>query len=133
MFAQASSGMMRSISFPEQLRTSVVDAGLRCERNVEEIAMTHILPGASYLRASVTLASHSKEAALLSLCRKHKLGPPRARRRIVKLLETPQTVETICRVLAREYGLPPQTCNAEVQALLAKLYEEDLIEVSPDT
>jgi hypothetical protein len=49
------------------------------------------------------------------------------------LLETPQTVETICRVLRNEFDLPPASCTEGVKIVLTKLYREDLIQQSPDT
>jgi hypothetical protein len=53
--------------------------------------------------------------------------------RIVELLKTPQTVETIRRVLTTELGEDEETSEEHVQTLLASLYEEDLIQMSPDT
>jgi Coenzyme PQQ synthesis protein D (PqqD) len=59
--------------------------------------------------------------------------PPDANVRIWELLETPQTVETICRVLRNEFDLPPASCTEGVKVVLTKLYREDLIQQSPDT
>jgi hypothetical protein len=59
--------------------------------------------------------------------------PPDANLRIWELLETPQTVETICRVLRNEFDLPPASCTEGVRVVLTKLYREDLIQLSPDT
>jgi hypothetical protein len=59
--------------------------------------------------------------------------PPDANLRIWDLLETPQTVETICRVLRNEFDLPPASCTEGVKVVLTKLYREDLIQLSPDT
>jgi hypothetical protein len=59
--------------------------------------------------------------------------PPDANLRIWELLETPQTVETICRVLRNEFDLPAASCTEGVKVVLTKLYREDLIQLSPDT
>jgi hypothetical protein len=59
--------------------------------------------------------------------------PPDANLRIWELLETPQTVETICRVLRNEFDLPPASCTEGVRVVLTRLYREDLIQLSPDT
>jgi hypothetical protein len=83
--------------------------------------MHEILPSASYVRCED----------------KHGVSPipgaPHATQRIWELLETPQTVATICRVLVREGELQPERCEPEVKSLLTKLYREDLIQLSPDT
>lgn len=94
--------------------------------------MTHILPSGSYLRCSHSQAPRQNDAVLVSLCERYSLGPPEAARRIWELLETPQTVETLCRVLAREYSLP-RSCGPQIRSFLGDLYERDLIQVSPDT
>ena len=49
------------------------------------------------------------------------------------LLETPQTVETLCRVLRREYEVEPETCTHDVRIVLDGLLREELIQLSPDT
>lgn len=53
--------------------------------------------------------------------------------RIVELLRTPQTVETIRRVLINEFGEEEHASEQHVETLLASLYREDLIQLSPDT
>jgi hypothetical protein len=93
--------------------------------------MTQILPSASYLRAAHVHAD--AQSVLHSLPEHDDLPTPEASRRVWDLLETPQTIETICRVLGREYDLPQHACQTEVQAFLSQLYREGLIEVSPDS
>ena len=56
-----------------------------------------------------------------------------ATQRIWELLETPQTVTTICRVLATEGELQPDRCEPQVRSFMSKLYREDLIQLSPDS
>lgn len=95
--------------------------------------MTEILPTASYLRCADRLDPRTAQSVLYSLCQRHGFKPPEASLRIWQLLETPQTVTTICRILAREYDVPTQMCDPSVRSFLADLYREDLIQVSPDT
>jgi hypothetical protein len=45
--------------------------------------------------------------------------------RIWELLETPQTIETLCRALP--------ACGRAVESILIRLYERDLIEVTADS
>jgi hypothetical protein len=52
--------------------------------------------------------------------------------RIVELLKTPQTIETIRRVLINEFGEDEDASEQHVEALLTSLYREDLIQMSPD-
>jgi hypothetical protein len=59
--------------------------------------------------------------------------PPEANLRIWELLETPQTLERICRVLRNEFDLPPAACTEGVKIVMMHLYREDLIQVSPDS
>jgi hypothetical protein len=83
--------------------------------------MHEILPSASYVRCEDKDAADAIAAA------------PHATQRIWELLETPQTVATICRVLVKEGELQPERCEPEVKSFLTKLYREDLIQLSPDT
>jgi hypothetical protein len=95
--------------------------------------MIEILPSASYLRSLQFMGDRSAPAVLLSLHEQHALIAPSALQRIWELLETPQTVATICRVLTSEYDVDVNACCVEVGAYLADLYAEDLIQLSPDT
>jgi hypothetical protein len=52
--------------------------------------------------------------------------------RIVELLKTPQTVESIRRVLINEFGEEEEASEQHVETLLSSLYREDLIQMSPD-
>jgi hypothetical protein len=96
--------------------------------------MTAIMPSASYVQNRQTLIEHAeKQAALREIQEHDNAGLPGAQARIWELLETPQTVETITRVLANEFDARPADCVREVTASLSRLYREDLIQVSPDT
>jgi hypothetical protein len=94
--------------------------------------MTEIEPSASYLR-NVQGFEAGKDATLRAICERSTLGTPGTPQRVWDLLETPQTVQTICRVLAREHAVDPDTCDPGVKSLLAQLYREDLIQLSPDS
>ena len=93
--------------------------------------MSQILISASYLQNADRHGS--SPGLLLSICEHSRLGPTETSRRLWQLLETPQTVATICRVLQQECELDPQALGSAVESLLAELYESDLIQVSPDS
>jgi hypothetical protein len=96
--------------------------------------MTAILPSASYIQNREVLLSHAeKQAALQAIQEIDSEALPGAQARIWELLETPQTVATITRVLANEFDARPADCVGEITASLTRLYREDLIQVSPDT
>jgi hypothetical protein len=96
--------------------------------------MTAILPSASYIQNREALRTHTeKSAALREIQELDSDALPGARARIWELLETPQTVETLTRVLANEFDARPADCVGEVTASLSRLYREDLIQVSPDS
>jgi hypothetical protein len=94
--------------------------------------MNEIQMGASCLK-NPDLASAASQVVLASVCDHSALGPVGVSRRIWELLETPQTVVSICRILSREHHLDPQASGPAVEALLTELYECDLIQLSPDT
>ena len=93
--------------------------------------MNEIQGSASYVRNPDALDAAPDPRSLLE--RASDVTPPDANLRIWELLETPQTVETICRVLRNEFDLPPASCTEGVKVVLTKLYREDLIQLSPDT
>jgi hypothetical protein len=96
--------------------------------------MIQIEGSASYVRNPDALPVGDDEKALLeTLQHISEANPPEASVRIWELLETPQTVETICRVLRNEFDLPPAASVEGVRIVLAELYREDLIQLSPDT
>lgn len=96
--------------------------------------MTEIEGSAAYVRNDDAAAQRSSEPALLqSIEHATDMTPPDANVRIWELLETPQTVETICRVLRHEFDLPPAACTEGVRIVMTKLYRDDLIQLSPDT
>ncbi|HLS80583.1 MAG TPA: PqqD family protein [Steroidobacter sp.] len=96
--------------------------------------MKDIQSGVSYVRAPQAPADPGapgeEQMVLRSL--QSDATPADALARIWELLETPQTVETICRVLTNEFDLPPASSTEGVRIVLSRLYREDLIQASPD-
>lgn len=89
--------------------------------------MTGILPSASYVQNRATLRAHADKQAVLT-----QITGQEASQRIWELLETPQTVETLTRVISNEFDTNPSECVRDITASLSRLYREDLIQVSPD-
>lgn len=89
------------------------------------IAMPEISTTASYVRdREAPPAPHQFESSALD---------EGSHERVWTLLETPQTVETISRVLAVESGLKCENFRQPVTTLLAQLLAEELIVISPDS
>ena len=89
--------------------------------------MTEILPSASYIQNRAMLRAHADKQAVLS-----QITEQEASQRLWELLETPQTVETLTRVICNEFDTKPNDCVRDITASLSRLYREDLIQVSPD-
>jgi hypothetical protein len=85
--------------------------------------MAEILPSASYVRNPKALQDRAHQQAILSSI--DELDGDETTR-MWKLLETPQTVDSLCRSLGK-------TTEEPIRSALAALYDEDLIEVSPDS
>jgi Coenzyme PQQ synthesis protein D (PqqD) len=95
--------------------------------------MTDILPSASYVQNREMLKAHAeKQKALQAIQQGNDEALPGAQQRIWELLETPQTVESLSRVIATEFDAEPAECETEITASLTRLYREDLIQLSPD-
>jgi hypothetical protein len=96
--------------------------------------MNQIQRSAAYVHNEhLPMEQRSRETPLRTMNEYCDIDPPGAAQRIWKLLETPQTVETICRVLTREYPISNETCSVNVQSFLGELLHADLIQISPDT
>jgi hypothetical protein len=52
--------------------------------------------------------------------------------KVWQLLDTPQTVKSLCRALSPD-ELPDPHCHGGVEAVLGRLLSQDLIELSEDT
>jgi hypothetical protein len=50
-------------------------------------------------------------------------------RRIWDLLEQPQQVDALCRMLGEEFDAPAETCRTDVLAFLAELADADLVSI----
>lgn len=85
--------------------------------------MADILPTASYVRNPKALGDAARRDAVLSSIDELETNETA---RIWELLETPQTVDSLCRSLGT-------TADEPIRSALAALYEKDLIQVSPDT
>lgn len=91
--------------------------------------MAEILPSASYVRNPQAGKSGAEQSAILTSIQQHtELGSDEAAQ-VWELLETPQTVDTLCRSI----GANGELGNTRVTSMLAELYDQDLIQVSPDT
>ena len=91
--------------------------------------MAEILPSASYVRNPKVAKSRAEQSAILASIGEHaELGAEEATH-VWELLETPQTIATICRSI----GAKSDAGSTQVSSLLAELYDQDLIQVSPDT
>jgi hypothetical protein len=96
--------------------------------------MTQLLHTASYVWNDATPAELlGEDAVLRALPEVADERSASTARRIWELLETPQTVETICRVLRSEYDVETDACRHDVRVVLHGLLREELIQLSPDT
>jgi hypothetical protein len=95
--------------------------------------MTLLLHSASYVWNDAASAESLAEEAVLRALPEVDERTASTARRIWKLLETPQTIETLCRVLRREYDVEPDACTHDVRIVLDGLLREELIQLSPDT
>ena len=50
--------------------------------------------------------------------------------RIWELLQQPQQVDALCRLLSEEFDAPVATCRADVLAFLAQLVDADLVSIA---
>jgi hypothetical protein len=94
--------------------------------------MTSILRTASYVRSSHDLGARNVGVMLRSILTDPELDLEGSER-IWALLETPQTIETLCRALSVGALTGEQSSGRAVESLLEKLYEQDLIEVTADS
>lgn len=85
--------------------------------------MAEILPGGSYVRNPKAPQDRAHGHAVLSSI--EALENDEALR-VWELLETPQTVDSLCRSLGK-------TDEEPIRSALSALYDKDMIQVSPDT
>ena len=91
--------------------------------------MTEILQSASYVRNSKASIEQGQQSEILRSIGERIEMRSEQTTQVWKLLETAQTVETICRSIDAN----ADKSRERVIALLAELYDRDLIQVSPDT
>jgi hypothetical protein len=83
--------------------------------------------GTSYVRAR-----HDGAAAAAAVDSDSALESRLVTQRIWDLLETPQTVDSLCRALSTDDG-DPQRYRHGVLAVMESLYDRNLIEITPDS
>lgn len=88
--------------------------------------------GTAYIRSRAGLETTSRPGDLPDIMAADERDSSTLLPRIWDLLRTPQTVETVCRVLTREQQISDAACRGEVTSVFAQLLEADLIEISPD-
>jgi len=69
------------------------------------------------------------ELVMMSAAKGNYIGLSSVGARIWELIETPQTVESLCDKLVAEYEVDPATCRAEVDAFLATLGQHHAIRI----
>ena len=83
--------------------------------------MTQVSPGAAYIRKQPSSGVHALRAAGLHSFPHHE--------RMWDLLETPQTIKSLQRAVEPDAQLD----LAQIEELMARLLDSDLIELSPDS
>jgi hypothetical protein len=69
------------------------------------------------------------ELVMMSAAQGNYIGLSAVGARIWELIETPQTVESLCAALIDEYDVDPATCRAEVDSFLATLGQHNAIRI----
>lgn len=90
--------------------------------------MAEILPSASYVRNPRAAKSGAEQRAILASIQEHTELDSEVAEQVWELLDTPQTVDTLCRSIGADGDLG----STRVTSMLAELYDQDLIQVSPD-
>jgi len=90
--------------------------------------MAEILPTASYVRNPKAFGARAGVSSIISSIDEGAKLPGRATEEVWELLETPQTIDSLCRSLEQQ-----NVSSDRMRSLLAELYDRDLIQVSPDT
>lgn len=85
--------------------------------------MAEILPGGSYVRNPKAPQDPARRREVLSSIATLQSDETL---RVWELLETPQTVDSLCRSLGK-------TGEEPIRSALSTLYDNDMIQVSPDT
>lgn len=97
------------------------------ERRKQEHEVTH----AEYVRTkNVMFSKVGQEVLALNIDRGQCYGFNDTASAIWELLETPQSLPTICAAVEARFDVDPEECRIEVERLLGKLVEEELASVS---
>jgi hypothetical protein len=91
--------------------------------------MAEILPSASYVRNPAAARNQERQNAVLAAISEEVELDSEQANQVWELLETPQTVGTLCRSL----GSDEDVDSEQITSLLSTLYDEDMIQMSPDT
>lgn len=91
--------------------------------------MADILPTASYVRNPRAMQEAERQHAILATIGEQAEIGAEETAHVWDLLETPQTVDTICRSI----GADGELGSERIITLLAELYDKDLIQLSPDS
>lgn len=89
--------------------------------------------GTAYIRNQAGRETTSRSGELANIVAADERDSTTLLPRIWDLLRTPQTVETVCRVLTRERQISDAECRGEVTSVFVQLLEAELIQISPDT
>jgi hypothetical protein len=71
------------------------------------------------------------EMVMMSANRGLYLGMTAIGARIWELIETPESIDTLCAQLLSEYEVEPGDCRAEVEAFLRDLASHGAVEIDP--
>lgn len=74
-------------------------------------------------------AKVGNELVMMSAAKGNYIGLSSVGARIWELIETPQTIESLCDRLVAEYEVDPATCRAEVNTFLTALGQHQAIRI----
>ena len=76
-------------------------------------------------------AKVGEELVMMSAEKGNYIGLSEVGARVWELLETPRTVEDVCRRLTAEFEVTPEVCRAEVEDFLGELEKHGAIALDP--
>jgi hypothetical protein len=110
------------------LKPQVLDIAHEGDSTVAEIQT-----GASYVRQSPRPNGTDDRQILSSIEKTQTRWPTETTLAVWSLLQTPQTVESVARVLSQGGSAEGEHCIGEVKAVFAQWVDADLIQLSPDS
>ena len=69
------------------------------------------------------------EMVMMSAAKGNYMGLSPVGARIWELLETPRSMESLCRALVGEYDVDPATCRAEVDSFIGTLSQHQAVRI----